>query len=91
MFRSPRSPLHLAHAFCVCRLTPFGASTLMSTIAKELSASIKDGCLNVSIPLQEASLSKSGKSMVIASTHGIVRLPVTLDGKPIKMGLNAFV
>lgn len=35
--------------------------------------------------------SSSGKTLTVASTHGFQTTPVTIDGKPVKVSLNASV
>jgi len=44
----------------------------------------------ITMPLQEPAPSKSGKSMVIATTNGILVTDAKLNGKPISMGVNVF-
>ncbi len=46
--------------------------------------------LVITMPIAPAT-SKSGKSMVIASTHGNIRTMTDYDGKPITIGVNAYV
>jgi hypothetical protein len=46
--------------------------------------------LVVKIEMQEASVSASGKTMVVASTHGNQKTEATINGKPITVGLNAY-
>lgn len=48
--------------------------------------------LVIEIPLERApQVSSSGKSIVIASSHGNVRTEAEWEGKPITIGLNAYV
>ena len=49
----------------------------------------KAGTLTVVLPLTPGP-SKSGKSMVIASTRGNQTSTATYDGKPVTVGLNAY-
>lgn len=42
-------------------------------------------------PLQEPTPSASGKTLVIASTHGNVTTTATVDGRPVVLGLNAYL
>lgn len=52
----------------------------------------KNKTLVITIPCQEPTPSASGKTLVVASTHGNVALPgVTIAGKPVKLGLNAYI
>lgn len=55
-----------------------------------MNASIKDGVLTVTIPVGRAP-SKSGKTLLIASTHGNVPTAVQVDGKPLVVSLNAYI
>jgi hypothetical protein len=55
-----------------------------------MQVEIKDGKLVITLPIQ-AAMSKSGKSEVIASTHGNVRTSTTYKDKPITIGVNAYV
>ena len=53
---------------------------------------IKGENLVISIPLAKPYIpSKSGKSMVVATSSGIVNTGLMVDGKPLKVGLNAFI
>ena len=49
----------------------------------------KAGTLTVVLPLTPGP-SKSGKSLVIASTRGNQTTPATFDGKPVTLGVNAY-
>jgi len=52
---------------------------------------IKDGKLLIEIPLAEPTPSKSGKTLIISSTHGPVRTGVEIEGKEIVVNLNAYI
>ena len=54
-------------------------------------ATIKDNKLTIEIELQTPTPSGSGKSLVVASTHGIVTTSALVQGKPVKLGVNAFI
>jgi hypothetical protein len=47
--------------------------------------------LKIELSLEPAVPSKSGKSDVIASTHGVVTTGVQYKGKPVAVVVNAFV
>jgi hypothetical protein len=49
------------------------------------------GTLTVTIALQEAKASASGKTLVIASTHGNQATGINVDGRPVILGLNAYL
>lgn len=56
-----------------------------------MKAQIKDGKLIIEIDMQEPTPSASGKTLVVASTHGNVVTDVLIDGKPVTIGLNAYI
>ena len=56
-----------------------------------MNAEIKDGNLIVTIPMQTPTRSASGKTMVVASTRGNKTTGATVDGKPVIVGLNAYI
>ena len=41
---------------------------------------VKNGNVIITLPLEEGKMSASGKSKVIASTHGNVKMPVKVNG-----------
>jgi hypothetical protein len=47
--------------------------------------------LMIEAPLEPPTSSKSGKSDVIASSHGVVMTDVRYKGKPVAVVLNAFI
>lgn len=57
-----------------------------------LEAKIEDGHLLLKIPLKKEPVkSTSGKSVVIASTHGNQKTECRLNGQVITVGVNAFI
>lgn len=56
-----------------------------------VTAKVDGGHLVLSIPLQRAQRSKSGKTLIVATTHGILETDAHIDGKPVAVGLNAFI
>jgi len=56
-----------------------------------MNAQIKDGNLVITIPLQKPTPSATGKTLVVATTHGNMVTTATVDGKPITIGLNAYI
>lgn len=46
--------------------------------------------LRIKIPLQKAKESASGKTMVVATTHGNIETDAVVDGKTVHLGLNAY-
>lgn len=56
-----------------------------------MKATIKNNVLTIEIPLQHPTPSSSGKTLVVASSRGNVVTTATVDGKPITIGLNAYI
>jgi hypothetical protein len=47
--------------------------------------------LVITIPLQAPTPSASGKTLVVATTSGNKETEVKIDGKPVVIGLNAYI
>ena len=56
-----------------------------------MEVKIENKKLIINIDLQKPTPSESGKSLVVASTHGYIPTECTIDGKKIKVGLNAYI
>jgi hypothetical protein len=57
-----------------------------------LKATIKNGVLTVEIPVNpNPTPSATGKTLVVASSHGNQVTTATVDGKPVTIGLNAYI
>lgn len=56
-----------------------------------ITAKIEGGNLVLTIPMQTPTPSASGKTMVVASSRGNQATTATVDGKPIIVGLNAYI
>ncbi len=56
-----------------------------------MQATIQDGKLIIEIPLQEPQRSASGKTLVVASTRGNKTTEALVQGKPVTIGLNAYI
>lgn len=54
-------------------------------------AIIKDNVLHLEIPLQAPRPSASGKTLVVATTGGNLTTAATVNGKPVIVGLNAYI
>lgn len=53
---------------------------------------IENGMLKLEIPINaQPTPSASGKTLVVASTHGNMRTEATVNGKPVVVGLNAYI
>jgi hypothetical protein len=47
--------------------------------------------LTVVLPLQTPTPSASGKTLVVASTRGNMATTAVIDGKPVIIGVNAYI
>ena len=47
--------------------------------------------LTLVLDMQEPTPSASGKTLVVATTHGNQPTDVTVDGKPLIVGVNAYI
>ena len=56
-----------------------------------MNVEIKDNKLCIEIDLETPTPSASGKTLVVASTHGNTVTNAMIDGKPIIIGLNAYI
>ena len=57
-----------------------------------MKVSIENGELVVRIPVQDPPRpSKTGKTLIVASSNGNVATAATVDGKPVVVGLNAYI
>jgi len=56
-----------------------------------LKVEIRDKKLCIEIDLEKPTPSSSGKTLVVASTRGNVVTDVMVDGKPVTIGLNAYI
>jgi hypothetical protein len=60
-------------------------------MAEPLSATREGDTLVIRIPIQTPTPSSSGKTLVVASTHGNQRAGIQIDGKDVFVGVNAYV
>ena len=56
-----------------------------------MKAEIVNGCLVLTLPLGTPAPSASGKTLVVASSHGNKQTTAQVDGKPIVVGVNAYI
>lgn len=56
-----------------------------------MNVEIKNNKLFIEIDLEKPTPSSSGKTLVVASTRGNVVTSAEVDGKPITIGLNAYI
>jgi hypothetical protein len=57
----------------------------------EMKVEIRDNKLCIEIDLEKPTPSSSGKTLVVASTRGNTVTDVEVDGKPVIIGLNAYI
>ena len=57
----------------------------------KVEVTIKGNKLIIEIEMQDPTPSSSGKTLVVATTHGNMATTTMLDGKPITIGLNAYI
>ena len=56
-----------------------------------MDVKIENGKLIISIDMQEPAPSASGKTLVVATTHGNMTTQCLVDGKNVIIGLNAYI
>jgi len=56
-----------------------------------MKVEIRDDKLCIEIDLETPTPSSSGKTLVVASTRGNTVTDVEIDGKPVTIGLNAYI
>jgi len=56
-----------------------------------MTAEIKGGKLFLEIDLEEPTPSSSGKTLMVASSKGNQTTTATVNGKPVVIGLNAYI
>ncbi len=56
-----------------------------------INVEIKDNKLFIEIDLENPTPSSSGKTLILASTHGNTVTTAEVDGKPVIIGLNAYI
>jgi hypothetical protein len=64
----------------------------MIATPKKLTATIEDGYLVIKVPLNPMpTRSATGKTLVVASSHGNKQTELEIDGKPVFVGVNAYI
>jgi hypothetical protein len=56
-----------------------------------MEVKIENGKLIISIELEDPTPSASGETLVVATTHGNVTTDCVIDGRPVVVGLNAYI
>lgn len=60
-------------------------------LSMAMKVEIKDNKLFIEIDLEKPTPSASGKTLVVASTRGNTATTAQVDGKPLTIGLNAYI
>jgi hypothetical protein len=64
----------------------------MTAQPTKLTASIEGQYLVIRVPMNpKPALSATGKTLVVASSHGNKQTEVVIDGKPVIVGVNAYI
>lgn len=71
--------------------TETNSNTRSYTMKTEIKKIDGVDTLIITIPMQKPTASQSGKTLVVASTHGNQGTTVQVDGKPVILGLNAYI
>lgn len=58
---------------------------------ERIKVEIKGEEMIITLPISQPHPSKSGKTIVIASTQGNIRTSEMFEGKPITIGVNAYI
>jgi hypothetical protein len=56
-----------------------------------MKVTIKGKVLSIEIDMQEPTPSATGKTLVVATTHGNQATTTTIKGKPLVIGVNAYI
>ena len=56
-----------------------------------MKVEIKGNILYIEIDMEKPTPSSSGKTLVVASTHGNTVTTAQVNGKPVTIGLNAYI
>lgn len=56
-----------------------------------MEAKIENGKLIITLDLQTPAPSASGKTLVVASSHGNTPTTAIVNGKPVVIGVNAYI
>jgi hypothetical protein len=56
-----------------------------------MKVTIEDGQLVIRAPIQKPTASKSGKTLMLASTSGFLATTAVFEGKPVILSMNAMI
>lgn len=57
----------------------------------EIDVKIEGETLVIRIPMQKPTRSGSGKTLVVASSHGNIKTDILVEGRPLTVGVNAYI
>jgi hypothetical protein len=80
------APRRGRHFFCL----PVEKPSVTST-THPMKATIANNTLTIEIPLEKPRPSASGKTLVVATTGGNITTTAQVNGKPVTIGLNAYI
>jgi hypothetical protein len=64
----------------------------MTATLKQLTATIEDGFLVIKVPMNPTPVrSATGKTLVVASSHGNKQTELEIEGKRVIVGVNAYI
>jgi hypothetical protein len=64
----------------------------MTATPKKLTATVEDGYLVIRVPLNPTpTRSATGKTLAVASSHGTKQTELEVEGKPVIVGVNAYI
>ena len=64
----------------------------MTATAKKLTAAIEGDYLVIRVPMNaKPTPSSTGKTLVVATSHGNKQTEVEVQGKPVIVGVNAYI
>ena len=58
---------------------------------QDMKATIENGELVIRVPIQPPTASKSGKTLIVATSEGNKATAAQVNGKPVVVGLNAYI
>ena len=65
---------------------------MTATSTKKVTAAIENGFLLIRVPMNPTPIrSAAGKSLVVASSHGNKETDLEVEGKPVFVGVNAYI
>ena len=56
-----------------------------------MKVEIKDGQLILTVPMQSPTPSVTGKTLLVATTHGATKTGLLVDGKPLTVNVSAWI